>query len=148
MVHHGKNGCHLYCGMPECHKEGGSIYYSVMLKPNVSASGSNHNNINYEHFAASMETYIQNLAKVLLSCNETQYKHNCLETGISKPSGFLGFPVGCTFGIPKCFGSHAMHLLSLNLSDILIPLWQGSLDCDPDDHKSTWNWATLSNSCI
>ena len=134
--------------MPGRHKEGGSIYYPVMLKPDIPVNGSNHDDVNPEHFVASAETYIQNLAKVLLSRNGTQYKRNRLETGISKPSIFLGLPAGRTLGIPKCFGSDVMHLLSLNLPDILIPLWRGTLDCDPDDDKSTWDWATLSNSRI
>ncbi|KAG1761276.1 hypothetical protein EDD22DRAFT_780076 [Suillus occidentalis] len=36
-----------------------------------------------------------------------------------------------------------MHLASLNLPDLLIPLWRGRFDCDVDDDVSTWDWAVL-----
>jgi hypothetical protein len=49
-----------------------------------------------------------------------------------------------TFGVPKCFGSDIMHLLSLNLPDLLIPLWRGTFECNSDDDKASWDWATLS----
>lgn len=37
-----------------------------------------------------------------------------------------------------------MHLLSLNIPDLLIPLWRGTFECDKDDDKSTWSWAVLA----
>jgi hypothetical protein len=46
-------------------------------------------------------------------------------------------------GIPGCFGSDIMHLASLNLPDLLINLWRGTLDCDESDNRSTWDWAKL-----
>ncbi|KAG1868828.1 hypothetical protein C8R48DRAFT_598226 [Suillus tomentosus] len=36
-----------------------------------------------------------------------------------------------------------MHLLSLNIPDLLIPLWRGSFECDKDDDRLTWTWAVL-----
>jgi hypothetical protein len=36
-----------------------------------------------------------------------------------------------------------MHLLSLNLPDLLIPLWRSTCECGTDDDKITWVWATL-----
>ncbi|KAF8839763.1 hypothetical protein BDN67DRAFT_904895 [Paxillus ammoniavirescens] len=36
-----------------------------------------------------------------------------------------------------------MHLVSLNLPDLLIPLWRGTFECDPNDDKTTWPWAIL-----
>ncbi|KAH7917282.1 hypothetical protein BV22DRAFT_1135537 [Leucogyrophana mollusca] len=38
-----------------------------------------------------------------------------------------------------------MHLLSLNLPDLLIPLWRGTFECDKDDDKTAWTWAGLAN---
>ena len=46
-------------------------------------------------------------------------------------------------GIPGCFGSDIMHLAALNLPDLLINLWRGTLDCDVSDNRSTWDWAKL-----
>ncbi|KAG1777804.1 hypothetical protein EV702DRAFT_1197011 [Suillus placidus] len=37
-----------------------------------------------------------------------------------------------------------MHLLSLNIPDLLINLWHGTFECDPDDDKATWFWAMLT----
>lgn len=37
-----------------------------------------------------------------------------------------------------------MHLLSLNIPDLLIPLWHGTFECNKDDDRSTWSWAVLT----
>ncbi|KAF8840952.1 hypothetical protein BDN67DRAFT_990071 [Paxillus ammoniavirescens] len=133
--HHGKNRCRLYCGLPGRHKEGGSIYYPVTLKPDgPPIQGSDHPDLDPDEFCCSINTYVANLAKVLSSPNDAQYKKSI----------FLGFPHGRTFGVPKCFGSDVMHLLSLNLPDLLISLWRGMLDCDSNDDKTTWLWACLT----
>jgi len=36
-----------------------------------------------------------------------------------------------------------MHLASLNIPDLFINLWRGTLDCDKNDNRSTWDWAVL-----
>jgi hypothetical protein len=36
-----------------------------------------------------------------------------------------------------------MHLLFINLGELLIPLWRGSLPCESTDSKISWDWATL-----
>ncbi|KAF9224447.1 hypothetical protein BS17DRAFT_766485 [Gyrodon lividus] len=36
-----------------------------------------------------------------------------------------------------------MHLFALNMPDLLINLWRGTFECDANDDKSTWWWATL-----
>ena len=92
--------------------------------------------------------YWDNLTYLLLSPNEAQYKKRRLETGISKPSIFLGFKTNSTFGVPRCFGSNIMHLLSLNIPDLLIPLWRSTFDCHPSDNKATWDWAALSSAAV
>jgi len=148
--HHGKNGCRLYCGLQGRHNEGAPHYYPALKKPlDFDVRGSNHPDVDPSDFAAcSLMTYWRNLTYVLLSPNETQYKKRRLETSISKPSIFLGFQVNSTFGIPKCFSSDIMHLLSLNIPDLLIPLWRGTFDCQPGDNKATWDWAALSNPAV
>ncbi|KAJ7305437.1 hypothetical protein DFH08DRAFT_721220 [Mycena albidolilacea] len=37
-----------------------------------------------------------------------------------------------------------MHLYALNLPDLLLSLWRGTMPCDPDDDKATWDWAVLT----
>ncbi|EMD33759.1 hypothetical protein CERSUDRAFT_67897 [Gelatoporia subvermispora B] len=36
-----------------------------------------------------------------------------------------------------------MHLASLNITDLFLNLWRGSLECDKNDNKNTWDWAVL-----
>ncbi len=36
-----------------------------------------------------------------------------------------------------------MHLISLNLTDLLLALFRGTLPCDKTDSKETWLWAVL-----
>ncbi|KAJ3779580.1 hypothetical protein GGU10DRAFT_255649, partial [Lentinula aff. detonsa] len=36
-----------------------------------------------------------------------------------------------------------MHLLCLNLEDLLLCLWRGTLKCEPTDDKATWEWVKL-----
>ncbi|KAH9931467.1 uncharacterized protein B0H18DRAFT_872201 [Fomitopsis serialis] len=36
-----------------------------------------------------------------------------------------------------------MHLAALNLTDLMLGLWRGTLDCDKDDDRQTWDWAVL-----
>ena len=36
-----------------------------------------------------------------------------------------------------------MHLAALNISDLMISLWCGTMDCIKPDDRSTWTWAVL-----
>ena len=143
--HHGKNGCRLYCSVIGRHKPGGSHYYPALLKPlNYNVSGSDHTDLPYANLpSCSPDIYHKNLRHLLVSPNETQYKKRRLETGISKPSIFLGLQQAKILGIPGCFGSDIMHLASLNIPDLLINLWRGVFDCDKKDDRATWDWAVL-----
>jgi hypothetical protein len=146
--HHGKHGCRLYCSVTGRHKPGGSHYFPALLKPdNYAVQGCDHEDISFANLpSCSQKTYHSNLHYLMSSPNETQYKKRRLETGISKPTIFLGLKQDKMLGIPGCFGSDIMHLGSLNLPDLLINLWRGTLDCDKKDDVSTWEWATLRGS--
>jgi hypothetical protein len=37
-----------------------------------------------------------------------------------------------------------MHLISLNLPDLLLGLWRGTIDCDRGDSRSEWPWMCLT----
>jgi hypothetical protein len=63
-------------------------------------------------------------------------------TGISKPSIFTGLKN--PLGIPGCFPLDMMHLICLNIPDLLLSLWQGILKCDNKDNISTWDWVKLT----
>ena len=145
VAHHGKSGCRLYCSLTGRHKPGGSHYYPALLKPNDYAiEGCDHDDISITNLPSfSQANYESNLRHLMASPNDTAYKKRRLNTGISKPSIFLGLQQNKTFGVPGCFGSDIMHLASLNLPDLLINLWRGTLDCDSKDDRSTWDWAEL-----
>ncbi len=88
------------------------------------------------------ERYIENLAYVVASPNITRYKARRTATGISKPSIFSGLPSNRILGIPGCFPLDLMHLISLNIPDLLISLFRGTIDRDKND-KNPWPWAVL-----
>ena len=143
--HHGKNGCRIYCSITGRHKPGVAHYYPALLKPdNYHVQGCDHDDYSYENVpSCSSEFYEQNLQHLMASPNETQYKKRRLETGICKPSIFLGLQQLHKIRLPLCFGSDIMHLASLNIPDLFINLWRGTLDCDKNDNRSTWDWAVL-----
>jgi len=60
-----------------------------------------------------------------------------IEIGISKASIFSGLADCATLGLPLSAGSDIMHLGTLNILDLMISLWRGTLDCTKPDDKST-----------
>lgn len=144
--HHGKYGCRLYCPVPGRHKPNGPHYYPALLKPdNYTMQGCDHEDIShFQSMSTSSDWYLKNLRHLLQSPNETQYKKRRLDTGISKPTIFLGIRSDRILGIPGCFGSDIMHLGSFNLADLLLSLWRGQLsDNERTDPISAWPWAVL-----
>ena len=123
--HQGKRGCCLFCSLPGCHKQGKPHYYPALLKPiNYSVKGSDHPDIDINKLPSmSTKVYKQGLEFVVGSSSETQYKKCRLETGIVKPSIFLGLNPHYHLDLPGCFGSDIMHLAALNIPDLLIGLW-------------------------
>ncbi|KAJ7664814.1 hypothetical protein B0H17DRAFT_1143574 [Mycena rosella] len=89
------------------------------------------------------QRYQKNLQFIIDSPKKTQYEKRRLETGISKPTLFSGFPEKHILGVPGCFALDIMHLPSLNLPDLFIPLWRGLFECDKTDNKALWDWAVL-----
>jgi hypothetical protein len=144
--HHWKNGCRLFCSLPGRHKRGKPHYYPALLKPNnYSVTGSDHPDIDINDLPSmSSRIYEQKLEFVIQSSSETQYKKRRLDTGIVKPSIFLGLNPRYRLDLPGCFGSDIMHLAALNIPDLLISLWRGTLDCDNNDNRRTWDWAVLT----
>ena len=143
--HHGKNGCCLYCSAVGWHKPGISHYCPAFYRPHkYNVEGCSHEDYSYEDPpVCSPEFYEENLQYLMASPNERQYKKHRLEIGISKPSIFLGLSSQHKVAVPLCFGSDIMHLESLNIPDLLIPLWRGTFDCDKNDSQSDWPWAVL-----
>jgi len=143
--YHGKHGCRLYCGMQGRREHHGTHYFPALLKPlNYNVSGCTHGDIDVKNLLVpSRKRYHENLRIVILSSNNSQYRTRCLETGISKPSIFSGLDPSSTLRLPHSAGSDIMHLAALNLTDLMISLWRGTIDCTRPDDKSTWDWAVL-----
>jgi len=143
--YHGKHGCRLYCGMQGHRENHGKHYFPVLLKPlDYDVSGCTHDDIDVTNLPIpSHRRYHENMRIVISSSNNSQYCARRLETGISKPSIFSGLDVSSTLGLPHSAGSDIMHLAALNLTDLMISLWRGTIDCTTPDDKSTWDWAVL-----
>jgi hypothetical protein len=88
--------------------------------------------------------YLENLHYLLTSPTDSQYQTQRLATGISRPSIFSGLVSSSTLGLPSSASSDIMHLAMLNILDLLISLWCGTIDCTKPDNRSTWTWAVLS----
>ena len=147
--HMGRNGCRLYCSTRGRRKPRDSHYYPALLKPSGSydVEGCNHPDPDFNDphlFIPSLQRYHDGLCLLVGSRNETNYKANRLETGIVKPSIFLGLEESHCIPVPLCFGSDIMHHCSLNIPDLLIPLWRGTFDCSSTDKRSDWDWAVLT----
>ena len=84
--------------------------------------------------------YAENLQQLVTSPNQTQYDQPKTETGITKAPLILGLNLQCSLGVLYCMTTDIMHLTG-NLSDLLIALWQGTINCDNSNNINTWNWA-------
>ena len=146
--HHGRNGCRLLCPMPGRHKPGVGMYYPVILKPDGLGipSGSSHPDIDINQIKTpSSESYYKNLHYVLTSPSVRQYEARRRETGIRKPSIVEG--LSKTFPIPGCFPADSMHL-ELNIAQLQVSLWRGTIEHSKDDDPSAWPFAILRNHQI
>ena len=90
------------------------------------------------------ETYQERFAKLIASCDQTNYRKNWKLTGLSKPSILCGLHSSLTLPVPLCFKVDLMHLLFLNIGDLLLPLWRGIIRYDATDDRSTWDWVLLT----
>ena len=113
----------------------------MLLRPgNYNMDSSMHKDVNIRNLSeASYKQYSMNLHLLVRSLNKTQY-HTChLKMGISKPSIFSGITQSNILRLPKSAGSDIMHLRALNLSDLIISLWCGTINCMNSDDKDSWD---------
>jgi hypothetical protein len=143
--YHSKHGCRLYCGLPGRCELHGKHYFPAILKPNnYNVDGCMHVDVDIWSLPrASSEIYNTNLRCIVTAPSKAQYRARRLATGILKPSIFSGVNPLATLGLPRSAGSDIMHLAALNVSDLMISLWCGTINCTMPDNKSTWAWAIL-----
>ena len=149
--HQGKYGCRLHCGLPGRRRHGEGHYYPVMLKPpNFTVEGCNHDNVSfcdlYNFRVKIPERYQINLRRVCQSANTSQYKDNRLETGLCGPTIFSGLKA--SLGVPNMFVLDIMHLVSLNVPDLLLGLWRGTINCYGNDKHHNWPWLKLQKGPV
>ncbi|KAG5633858.1 hypothetical protein H0H81_004769 [Sphagnurus paluster] len=89
--------------------------------------------------------YHQNLLYLLESRNATDYKERCKQTSISGVSIFSSLSPHHRLPIPSGFPGDSMHAPTLNLGDLLIPMWRGTFQCATTDNMCNWDWATLKD---
>ena len=142
---HGRHGCRLYRSAVGRHTPGGPGCYPAFLKPHsFTAEGCDLGDLWYASVPTLFQREIPKQPPLPHGfANETQHKKCRLETGVPKPSISLGLQPKKIPGALACFGSDAMHLGALNLPDLLVNLWRGTLGCDRTGDRSTWVWAKL-----
>ena len=145
--HHGKKGCREGCARIGRRKPGGSHYYAACLKPdNYNEDGCNHGDDEPANLPVrSPAEYQSDCIHLQQSTSIAEYERRRLETGISRPSIFSGMPSECRLPIPGLFPGDIMHLIGLNIPDLLLKLWRGTIECDRKngDNRDTWNWVCL-----
>ncbi|KDQ10224.1 hypothetical protein BOTBODRAFT_116094 [Botryobasidium botryosum FD-172 SS1] len=146
VSHHGAFGCRVNCPVKGRHKAGGSHYYAAHLKPDdYHVAGCTHEDIDVGAPLPPMspEQYTNGLSAVLSARNATHYEELRKATGIVKPTLFSG--LSRKTAIPYCFPIDIMHALGLNLPELFLLLWRGTMDCFWPDDRSTWDWAIFMN---
>jgi hypothetical protein len=144
--HHGMHGCCEYCGLTGRHKPGGPHYYPALLKPlEYELDGCSHPDINvYELPKASRLLYAMNLRKLVGSRTDAQFQQFHRETGLCKPSIFMGLLPRHSSGLPGCLAIDHMHIIAINLPELFLSLWHGTIECDKTDSKDLWDWVVLT----
>ncbi|KAF8068692.1 hypothetical protein FPV67DRAFT_1394298, partial [Lyophyllum atratum] len=98
------------------HKPGGPHYYPALLKPH-----------NYD----------------VPGCNHDDIKTN--EIGGGSPDDiFSGLPPSRRLPLPSGFPGDSMHVPTLNIGELLPPLWRGTFQCAVTDNIKDWEWAVLT----
>ncbi len=151
--HQGYRGCRTACDLKGRHKPGSSTYYPAMLLPDHYTNiRGRHPDVNYrlrpESAADKRARYVAAMASVLACVNEGDYEHERCETGVGKPSIICGLRNGKYMPIPNCFPIDFMHLLALNLTELLIALFRATLACANTDTKDNWPWACFRDSKV
>lgn len=147
--HSGKNGCRMYCGVTGRRKTRGTHYYPALLKPrDCCATGSDHADINIFRIPlGGSDEYTENLHHLVASPTQRQWEIRKMQTGLTKPPLILGLNPSHCLGVPHCMTTDIMHLTG-NLSDLLIGLWRGTIDCGQTDDVDEWGWAVLRDGDV
>ena len=143
VSHTGYRGCRLRCNITGRRKEGAPTYYPVLLKPldyNIPECAHEDREAN-EVATCTTQDYQYCLAILAKANSKAEYEEIRKQTSICKRSIFQGLTR--RLEIPKLFPGDMMHLGSLNLPDLFVKLWRGTIECRAGDDISTWDWVVL-----
>jgi hypothetical protein len=117
----------------------------MLFKPiSYDNKGCDHGDVDiYSLPKVSSAHYFRNLRKLLPCPNNAQFKEMHKKTGLCKPSLFVGLSRQHSSGLPGCLAINHMHIIAINLPDLLVGLWRGTLDCDKTNSKGLWDWVVL-----
>lgn len=140
--HHGACGCCKYCGLRGRHKPGGPHYYPTLLKPiDYSLPRCDHDNVNVYNFPRlSAQQYIESINNLMWCKTDAQFRLTQKASGLCKPSIFLGLDPRHSSGLPRCLSIDHMHVIAINLPDLLLSLWHGTIDSDRNNARPLWDW--------
>ncbi|KAJ6490663.1 hypothetical protein C8R47DRAFT_1071048 [Mycena vitilis] len=125
------------------HPENEVLTLAAIKRKNYKVVGCSHPDIDPQTLSQpSEEEYLANLAYLLKSKDETEFKERRKATGICKPSLFSGLLRNHRLGIPGCFPADIMHL-GINWADLVLSLLRGTIQCDLPDSKDAWDWRVL-----
>ncbi|KAG6807256.1 hypothetical protein H0H92_008224, partial [Tricholoma furcatifolium] len=148
--HMGFNGCRIRCGLLGRRKPRDKHYYPALLKPVDPVTGCDHEDGDWDSLPIqpppTTANYLSDLRLVVLAKTDRSYKEMRKRTGIVKPSLSLALDPRHVLPPSRCYGPDIMHLLCLNIPDIMIPLWRGTLaHNEANDPIQNWPWAVLAS---
>lgn len=143
--HCGAYGCRLYCPVKGRRYPGDSHYYPALLLPLFyDVEGCNHPDVVVDYLPSGNTVEYLAALSIVVTADNASYETRRRETGIARPSIFSGFPSDHILDLPGCFPADLMHLISINIPELLLKLWRGQFKCHSTDDKATWDWVCLT----
>ncbi|KAF8981243.1 hypothetical protein BDQ17DRAFT_1438524 [Cyathus striatus] len=143
--HHGAKACWMCCQTKGRHKPGSGHYHLPHNHPSDAIPGCDHPDVDIRNLqTGNVEDYLRDLATISTSTTQAQYHHNRKETGLSKPTIFSGLDTTLMPPVPRFWVLDLMHLLKLNIPELLLSLWRGTISCERTDSKLNWPWMKLT----
>jgi hypothetical protein len=146
--HTGAHGCRVFCDVMGRRKPHSTTYYPALLLPhNYPVEECSHPHVNPQQLKRQPTIqYSTAVDRLERAPNQSQYEKIRKATGVTRPSIFEGLRAQNRFSIPGMFLVDIMHVLSLNLAELMVNLWRGAIDCDASDHKKNWAFFVLKDT--